>query len=58
MKQAFPCGLGARNEERESKTAQKMVHVKERGGDGNELLSNSTTASKQRDLGLVSRKSP
>ena len=27
-----------------------MVQVKERGGGGNELLSNSTTASKQRDL--------
>ena len=57
MKQAFPCGLGARNEERESKTARKMVQVIERGGGGNELLSNSTTASKQRDLGPVSRKS-
>ena len=27
--QAFPCGLGARNEERESKTARKMAQVKE-----------------------------
>ena len=29
---AFPCGFGAKNEERESKTAQKMARVKERGG--------------------------
>ena len=26
---AFPCGLGAKNEERESKTVRKMVQVKE-----------------------------
>ena len=28
----FPCSLGAKNEERESKTTQKMAQVKERGG--------------------------
>ena len=28
---AFPCGLGAKNEEQESKTARKMAQVKERG---------------------------
>ena len=30
------CGLGAKNEERESKTARKMAQVKERGGGGEE----------------------
>ena len=30
--QAFPCSFGARNEERESKTARKMGRVKKRGG--------------------------
>ena len=34
--QAFPFGLGAKNEERESKTARRMVQVKERGGGGEE----------------------
>ena len=34
--QAFPCGLGAKNEERESKTARKMAQVKEQGGGGEE----------------------
>ena len=34
--QAFPCGLGAKNEERESKTTRKMAQVKERGGGGEE----------------------
>ena len=29
-------GLGAKNEERESKTARKMAQVKERGGGGEE----------------------
>ena len=29
--QAFPCGLGANNEERGSKTARKMAQVTERG---------------------------
>jgi len=28
----FPCGFRAKNEERESKTTQKMVRVKDRGG--------------------------
>ena len=28
----FPCGLGAKNEEQESKTMRKMAQVKERGG--------------------------
>ena len=36
--QAFPCGLGAKNEERESKTARKMAQVKERGGGGEETF--------------------
>ena len=30
--QAFVCGLGAKNEEQETKTARKMAQVKERGG--------------------------
>ena len=30
--QAFPCGLGAKNEKRESKTARKMAQVKKRVG--------------------------
>ena len=34
--QAFPCGLGAKNQERESKTTRKMAQVKERGGGGEE----------------------
>ena len=32
----FPCGLGAKNEERESKMARKMASVKEREGGGEE----------------------
>ena len=28
------CGLGAKNEEQETKTARKMAQVKERGGEG------------------------
>ena len=32
----FLCGLGAKNEEQESKTARKMTQVKERGGGGEE----------------------
>ena len=33
--QAFPCGkIGAKNEERKSKTARKVAQVKERGGGG------------------------
>ena len=32
------CGLGAKNEERESRTARKMARVKERGGGGEEML--------------------
>ena len=32
----FPCGLGAKNEEGESKIARKMVQVKEREGGGEE----------------------
>ena len=32
--QAFLWGLGAKNEERESKTARKMAQVKEHGGVG------------------------
>ena len=31
---AFPCDFGAKNEERESKTAHKIDGVKERGGGG------------------------
>ena len=34
--QAFPCGLGTKNEEQESKTALKMAQVKERAGGGEE----------------------
>ena len=35
--QAFPCGkIGAKNEERKSKTARKVAQVKERGGGGQE----------------------
>ena len=34
--QAFLWGLGAKNEERESKTARKMAQVKEHGGGGEE----------------------
>ena len=37
--QAFLCGLGAKNEERESKTARKMMQVKERGGSGSCFIS-------------------
>ena len=36
----FPCSLGAKNEERESKTTQKMAQVKERGG-GSCLISHA-----------------
>ena len=32
--QAFPCGFGTKNEEREPKTARKIARVKERGGGG------------------------
>ena len=28
----FPCGLGTKNEEQESKTARKITRVKEQGG--------------------------
>ena len=34
--QAFPCGFGTKNEEREPKTARKIARVKERGGGGEE----------------------
>ena len=34
--QAFPCGLGTKNEEQESKTSRKMAQVKERAGGGEE----------------------
>ena len=33
---AFPCGLGTKNEEQESKTSRKMAQVKERAGGGEE----------------------
>ena len=36
---AFLCGLGAKNEEQESKTARKMAQVKERGGVGSRFIS-------------------
>ena len=34
--EAFLCGLGAKNEEQESKTARKMAQVIERAGGGEE----------------------
>ena len=37
--QAFLCGLGAKNEEQESKTARKMMQVNERGGSGSRFIS-------------------
>ena len=44
----FPCGLGSKNEERESKTARKVAQVKERGGGGEERK--ETLADKPRDF--------
>ena len=42
--QAFPCGLGTNNEERESKTARKIARVKEEGGGGEEWKETLTSA--------------
>ena len=44
----FLCGLGEKNEERESKTARKMAYVKERGRGGEERK--ETLADKHRDF--------
>ena len=46
--ETFLCGLGAKNEERESKTSRQMAQVKERGGGGEERK--ETLADKPRDF--------
>ena len=50
------CGLGAKNEEQETKTARKMAQVKERGGGGGEerkeTLADKPLDFENRPLGL------
>ena len=49
------CGLGAKNEEQETKTARKMAQVKERGGVGEErkeTLADKPLDFENRPLGL------
>ena len=49
------CGLGAKNEEQEIKTARKMTQVKERGGGGEErkeTLADKPLDFENRPLGL------
>ena len=53
--QAFVCGLGAKNEKQETKTARKMTQVKERGGGGEErkeTLADKPLDFENRPLGL------
>ena len=53
--QAFVCGLGAKNEEQETKTARKMAQVKERGEGGEErkeTLADKPLDFENRPLGL------
>ena len=54
-KQAFLCGLGEKKEEQGSKTARKIVQVKERGGGGEErkeTLADKPIDFENRPLGL------
>ena len=54
-KQVFLCGLGGKKEEQGSKTARKIVQVKERGGGGEErkeTLADKPVDFENRPLGL------